>query len=338
MATLDLQNGLSIVIPFYNEGQNTSKSIEAILEGAKEISFPYEVIAVDDGSTDGIFQENLPKETLYIKKIHTGRLETRLKGLEAAKFQNVLFIDARVWVERVSFKNLNLLIHQNPKSRFWNGHVVLNSTSPLNTIWETLVGVGWKRIAPNETTKYGVNDFDRYPKGTGFFLALKSDWLEAFTKIQKTENSRLPISDDTKLIREFAQKDEIWISGKVSARYFGRTSLKGFLKNSYYRGQTFVDSYWGSTAIFGKLVRSSIPAGLFFIITSLLIAGIKGAIFLAASVVTLCIASLFLYSFKCWKSLPRAVKESIVAIPLLFFFGIGFVRAYVLGFRSRLNS
>jgi glycosyltransferase involved in cell wall biosynthesis len=338
MAPVDLKKGLSIVIPFYNEGSNTSKSVEAILEAGAQASFPFEVIAVDDGSTDNFSQNNLPEKTIYIKKNHSGRLETRMKGIDAAKFQNVLFIDARVWLERDSLENLNLLIEENPNSRFWNGHVMLTSKSPINTIWETLVGVGWKRIARNETTRYGLSDFDRYPKGTGFFLANKSDWLEAFAKIQKNDNSNLPISDDTKLLREFAKKDEIWISGKVSAKYSGRSTLRGFLKNSYYRGQTFVDSYWKSPTVFGKLVKSSLPLGIGLACASVFLEGVKGGILLGFGFVLLSSASFFLYSLKSWKSFSRACKESALIIPLLLIFSAGFVKAYVLGFRSRLNS
>jgi glycosyltransferase involved in cell wall biosynthesis len=338
MTTLDLKQGLSIVIPFYNEGSNTRKSIEAIFEASASAMFPFEVIAVDDGSTDNFSQNNLPEKTIFIKKNHSGRLETRLRGMDAAKFQNVLFIDARVWVDRDSLINLQLLIEENPESRFWNGHVLLNSTSPINTIWETLVGVGWKRIARNETTKYGLSDFDRYPKGTGFFLANKSDWLEAFAKIQKNDNSNVPISDDTRLLREFAKKDEIWLSGKVSAKYFGRATFRGFLKNSYYRGQTFVDSYWKSPTVFGKLVRSSLPLGIGLASASVFLEGVKGGILLGFSIVLLSSASFFLYSLKSWKSYSRACKESALIIPLLLIFGAGFVKAYLLGFRSRLNS
>ena len=338
MTTFNLENGISVVIPFFNEGINTSKSVEAIIEAASQISVPFEIIAVDDGSTDGISKVNLPPETIYIRKPHSGRLQTRLRGLEEAKYEQVLFIDARVRIEKASLKNLQFLIEQNPGTRFWNGYVTLNNPSPFSTIWETLVGVGWKRISPHETTKYGLGDFDRFPKGTGFFLALKSDWIEAFSKVKNSDESSIPISDDTKILRNFAKKDYIWISGRVSASYVGRTSFRSFLKNCFYRGQTFVDSYWDSPTIFGKLVKASFPTGVGLMAVSIFIGGVKGGIFLILGSVEVGAASIFLYSLKTWKSFPRALKESLAAIPLLLLFGTGFARAYVLGFRSRWNS
>ncbi len=44
---------LSIVIPFYNEVENVRPLYDQILRALEDLGRPYEVIAVDDGSTDG---------------------------------------------------------------------------------------------------------------------------------------------------------------------------------------------------------------------------------------------------------------------------------------------
>ena len=166
MPTLDLTNGLSIVIPFYNEGDNTVKAAKAAEEALAKIKLPFEILVVDDGSTDGANKRDFPESVIYIRKNHSGRVDTRLTGLKESRYENVLFVDARVWLHAESLANLISEIEKNPNSAFWNGHLVMNHLSPLSSIWETLVGVGWKRISENETVKFGIEEFDRFPKGT----------------------------------------------------------------------------------------------------------------------------------------------------------------------------
>jgi glycosyltransferase involved in cell wall biosynthesis len=46
---------LSVVVPFYNEEQNVLAMLEGLTAELEKMSRPYEIIAVDDGSTDGTF-------------------------------------------------------------------------------------------------------------------------------------------------------------------------------------------------------------------------------------------------------------------------------------------
>ena len=338
MAILDLSRGLSVVIPFFNEGSNTVRATKAVKSALGMINHPFEIIVVDDGSTDEITGSSFSEEIRYIRKEHSGRIETRLRGLQEAKYPYVLFIDARVWINEESLINLNHLIQQYPDSRFWNGHVVLNPTSPLSSIWETLVGVGWRRISRFETVKFGIEEFDDFPKGTGFFLASKGDWINAFSKIANSKSSKVQISDDTKLLREFARTSDIWISGQVSALYNSRDSINSFVQNCFYRGQTFVDSYWESPTRFGRLVRWSFPISIVLLAISAIQDLWFGPLGMVIAFLLICMGLLFIYSFKEWRSVKRAFRETVVLPALILFFGFGFVRAYVLGFQSRRNA
>jgi glycosyltransferase involved in cell wall biosynthesis len=79
--TLDLTNGLSVVIPFYNEGDNTVKAAKAAEDALAKTKLPFEILVVDDGSTDGADKNDFPGCTIYIRKDHSGRVDTRLTGL-----------------------------------------------------------------------------------------------------------------------------------------------------------------------------------------------------------------------------------------------------------------
>ena len=48
--------GLSVVVPVYNELENVDPLVTAITEVMEPIGAPYEVVLVDDGSTDGSSQ------------------------------------------------------------------------------------------------------------------------------------------------------------------------------------------------------------------------------------------------------------------------------------------
>ncbi len=50
---IDLKQGLSVVIPFYNEAENTEKALKSAIAAATEVCFPIEFILANDGSTDG---------------------------------------------------------------------------------------------------------------------------------------------------------------------------------------------------------------------------------------------------------------------------------------------
>src|SRR5262249_15589615 len=45
--------GISIVIPAYNEAEAIGPQITAIREAMAKVQFPWELVIVDDGSTDG---------------------------------------------------------------------------------------------------------------------------------------------------------------------------------------------------------------------------------------------------------------------------------------------
>ncbi len=48
---------ISIVVPIYNERENISELHSRILKAAESITYSFEIIFIDDGSTDGTFEE-----------------------------------------------------------------------------------------------------------------------------------------------------------------------------------------------------------------------------------------------------------------------------------------
>lgn len=328
---IDLSQGLSIIIPFYNEGENTEKALKCVVAASQRCNFPIDFLVVNDGSTDGYPKAENIKEATLINLNHAGRISTRLVGAQYAQYPNVLFIDARVWMHTESLLNLESLITKNPDSQYWNGFVQsLNLHLPQVSIWETLVRVGWSRIySESKTIHFGLKDFDQYPKGTGMFLAPKSEWIKGLEEVLAIrQSSQVETSDDTVLVRSFATKSDIWLDKSFSADYSPRTNLRAFLRNARYRGQTFVDSYWTSNTIFGVLVKFLPPTMLAIYLGIGLSSGLTSVLVSLIASLTLVEILFFTYSSRLWKDKNRATKEAAALLPMLFNFGFGFASAY----------
>ena len=82
---------LSIIVPLYNEEECVEKLVGRILEAASRFDFPYEVILVDDGSTDGTWQwiERLRQAVLQLRGIkfrrNYGQTAAMVAGFEYSR-------------------------------------------------------------------------------------------------------------------------------------------------------------------------------------------------------------------------------------------------------------
>ncbi|WP_202079781.1 glycosyltransferase family 2 protein [Caldalkalibacillus salinus] len=91
---------LSVVIPMFNEGAHIIHAIEVITASVKEVTEHYELILVDDGSSDDTW-EQLQKATTTIPNVYALRLSRNFgkeyalcAGLEKSKGQAVIVMDA----------------------------------------------------------------------------------------------------------------------------------------------------------------------------------------------------------------------------------------------------
>jgi len=100
---------LSVVIPAFNEEKTIGKCIESLI--TQTTNQPYEVIVVDNGSTDNtseIVKKYKDKLDLkLIKEPHKGRGQARFAGFRAAKGDIILSIDGdsiapRNWIQELT--------------------------------------------------------------------------------------------------------------------------------------------------------------------------------------------------------------------------------------------
>ncbi|MDR7485160.1 MAG: glycosyltransferase [Armatimonadota bacterium] len=94
------QPEVSVIIPTHNGGWVLQRALEAL--GAQDAPPErYEVIVVDDGSTDGSVEEieRHPSRVSFrvLRQAHRGRAAARNLGAQAARGRVLLFLDADIW-------------------------------------------------------------------------------------------------------------------------------------------------------------------------------------------------------------------------------------------------
>lgn len=130
----------SIIIPLYNEGENITNLNDEILKVIKiilaENKFNFEIVYVDDGSTDNTFQilNNLNNSisTIILKnEKNLSQSTSILNGIEISSYENIILLDGDMQNDPKDFipmikeyiKNENTVVHGYRKYRkdpYWS--------------------------------------------------------------------------------------------------------------------------------------------------------------------------------------------------------------------------
>jgi glycosyltransferase involved in cell wall biosynthesis len=259
-----MSGSLSIVIPVYNEASELRRTLQALVRALEPTAFEADVVVVDDGSTDG--SADVARSTLdgrlratIVSQPNRGRFEARRAGLESAQGEWVLVLDSRVRLAA------DALVYVEPRlaagESVWNGHVhVRDDGGPWGTFWKLLAELAWKDYftEPRETS-FGSEDFDRFPKGLGCFLAPRELLIGALTNFHTRFEDTRRSNDDTPVIRWIAAKKRIHISPGFACEYIPRTTLRGFLRHALHRGVVFFDGHGRRSSGFFPAVVAFYP-------------------------------------------------------------------------------
>jgi hypothetical protein len=281
-STLPPLDALSVVIPVYNEETWIRSCITALMASAQDAGLVLDVVVVDDGSTDRTPEVLRELEAEHgIRVVHqanAGRLAARSTGLAEAREAWLLLLDSRVIMDLGALPWVRRAIARHPDRTVWCGHVdVETAGNPYAAFWAGLVKIGWRRYtADPRLVSFGADEFDAFPKGTGCLLlprALLDEAAQGFASLY--DNPDLA-SDDTRLLRQVAERTRIWLTPDFRFRYHGKQGARGFLKQSYFRGTTFVDGYLGQPGPVRRLLLAAVG-----------LAGVVGAVAVRRPVVAL---------------------------------------------------
>jgi glycosyltransferase involved in cell wall biosynthesis len=257
---------LSVVIPIYNEDSGqlaaTIHALGAGLEGA-----PWrdpELVLVDDGSLVPVTAPVLSGvKVRVIRQENQGRFEARRAGVEEARGEYVLLLDSRVTLDPGGLAWAARQVADGAHA--WNGHCVTdNLASPFARFWDIIVHAAWSDyLRDPKRSSFGIEDYDRYPKGTGHFLAPRLWLLDALADFDTLYAGSALASDDTHLLRSIARRDRIHISPDFSSSYHSRESLGAFIRHTLHRGTTFFDGHSRRGSRFRPVAIGAPPVSLF---------------------------------------------------------------------------
>ena len=248
--------GLSVVIPSYNSAEWLPETLNALKDSLTRSSWKAEVIIVDDGSTDGtskVLKEFNPESAFdfrVIKQSNSGRFLARWAGISTAKFDQILLLDSRVVVGVDSLNYLQNSVENGGRDFVWNAFVETDAKASLpGFFWDIPTRLFWGKFLANpRPISFGVKEFDSFPKGTGCLFLEKKLLMESYLKVWPEGDLSL-VSDDTRLLREIVQHQDILLDPKFHAVYKPRIDVASFLSHTFTRGTLFVDSYAGTSII-----------------------------------------------------------------------------------------
>lgn len=287
---------LSVVIPVHNEAAHLPATIDALVEAVARSGFEAELVLVDDGSTDGSgeiatqsLRNRIPVRVL--RQENRGRLGARWAGLDAASGQVVLLLDGRVRLAPNALRFVGERIELG--DRVWTAHVHVDADSLFGVFWSLLAELAWREYFDNpRTTSFGIEDFDRFPKGTTCFLAPRDVLLETFGRYTSRYANPRHANDDTPVLRDLAVRQRIHVSPHFACTYTPRGTLDAFFRHAIHRGVVFLDGHGRADSRFFP-----VSAAFFPLSTALAVAALRRPLLLPATA-ALCGLGAFTYGLR----------------------------------------
>jgi glycosyltransferase involved in cell wall biosynthesis len=257
---------LSVIIPVFNEADQCVASVSSVTTAIGESSAfgESEIVVVDDGSIEDIAGPALAAASTVPVRVerlprNSGRFAARQAGLAAAEGEYVLFVDAGVTVERGSLAFLSERIDGGRD--VWNAHTILNAgSSPFALFWSVVSSLAFGDYVDNpRETSFGVENFDRFPKGTTCFFAPRELLVAAFASFRSQYSDVRNANDDGPIIRSIAEHGPINIAPGFACVYTPRRTLRSFIRHALHRGVVFVDGHGRRESRFFPVVVAFFP-------------------------------------------------------------------------------
>ena len=336
---------LSVVVPAYQEAGSIQRFLykldEALTTAGLEKS---EVIVVDDGSSDGT--ADLARAVPMSSRLRVesqenrGRFQARRTGIEAAQYNTIMLIDCGLDLAPGAVQYLRGQRERFPDRTLWNGHVDIDTDgNPYAAFWSVIVRIFWgDYLRHPRLVSFGVEDFDRFPKGTTLFVAPADSLRAAVGQFSVNEATEKYASDDTRLIRLLLESHpRIWISPEFRCTYEARSTLRQFITHSTFRGTTFIDGYWESPSAFGRTVRTLAwvaVAVLLALISGLLIAPLPVLLILLLLVAVMWVLG-FAAAVTSGSPVGLATRFAVLLPAFSVAFGLGAARGVLIRLRNR---
>ncbi len=327
---------VSIVLPVYNGDETLRECLSAIAK----IDYPkkdFELIVVNDGSKDKsheIIEEFIKKSKggLTVKYINlkknVGRIKARLAGVEAANFDNLLFIDHRGRVhediinkiEEKDYQPIVGNLYQNKReSLIGNFFYVLR-----RIIYYPYWGEDFEDVY---ITK---ENFDQIAKGFCPFFC-KRDLLVRNIPKEKGKN----VSDDTLIFSNIVKEKKILKTSECKVEYSERNIGEGFFGHLFHRGPRFVHFYFPKNLKYKLMILLLAISPIAFMVGMAMVIVLP---FLAYIVLGILLSGGVLLSLKYKLSFLDILVFAVLSPIILSVFALGICKGLVLKILGSLSS
>ncbi|MDX8414287.1 MAG: glycosyltransferase family 2 protein [Mariprofundales bacterium] len=237
------QPPISIIMPIYNGMSTLDLSLPSLMsQQDANLGSDYEIIVVDDGSTDGSadhISTHYPQIHLVRHQKNRGRIEARLSGIHAARFDRILLIDVRVIA---SLDLLTTYWHLDaPAPCMATVNTKQPNQTPLERVFECLRST-YYHADPLPSTEPCIvinnENFIRTRKGTTAIFLNRRTFLDSLPN----RRDRL-VNDDTRLFARMIEKEPLYRDLRLKITYLQRISFTEELPHLFERGILFADYY-----------------------------------------------------------------------------------------------
>lgn len=330
---------LSIVMPVYNEPYWIAISVADAITAIERSAFnDVEFIIVDDGSSEetqlALDQLKAPFPLRVIRQENKGRFLARREGVRAAQGALILLLDARVSLAPDSLKFITDRSAPGEPLEVWNAHSEIDlKRNPYARFWNVITEVAYRDYCANpRTMSYGIEEYDRYPKGTTCFIAPRAPLLAKMENFNSLYADSRDANDDTNLIRPLAAEQAINISPGFACLYRSRDALRPFLKHAFHRGKHFVDGWAHVGGRFFGVIVAFYPLSVVTVVVCIRSPRILVLIGLAAPVAAASAGAMLR------RSRADCAALAALGLPWVCVYGAGMWRGLWLASRGRLDA
>jgi glycosyltransferase involved in cell wall biosynthesis len=266
---------LSVVMPVHNEAPHLAETIDGLIAALEGSGFDADLVLVDDGSSDGsadaaraALAGRLPLSV--VSQPNRGRFHAVREGLRRATGEYALVLGSRV---RLRPRVLEFVHErQDAGELVWMGHVHIHVRgNPYGLFQNVLTEIAWRDYFDRpRTVSFGVEDFDRYPKGSGCLVAPRALLVDAFDEQPTRYADARHANDDTPMLRRIVASHRFNLSPSFASDYVPRATFGTFVKHSLHRGTVFLDGHGRRESRFFPFVVAFFPVSIALAVTSLL--------------------------------------------------------------------
>lgn len=265
---------LTVVMPVYNEARHVAATIDAVTAAIAETDFDADLVIVDDGSIDGsgaaaaaAAEGRIP--VMLVTQPNRGRFHAVREGLRRAAGAYVFVLGARVVVRPGALKFVRE--RQQLGELVWTAHVHIHTDgNPYGKYQNILTEIAWREYFDRpRTVSFGPEEFDRFPKGSGCFVAPRELVVAAFDPVPSRYADARYANDDTPMLRQLAATHGIHVSPLFASDYIPRATLRTFVKHSFHRGIVFLDGHGRRESRFLPAIAAFYPVSAAVVVACL---------------------------------------------------------------------